>query len=185
MKIGLTETIQCAHLIEGHPKCGEMHGHSYKVEVTLEGSLVSTNDPDAFNGMLVDFGELKKVIRRYDHKCLNNFISLPTAEMFTLTLCLEISDYLEKTQNDLVNNITVRVYETSTSWAEQTINRSMEEEPEKNFEDCSIEELARFDPSIKREAKKLGIIGKNKLRRKIKCRTKTPIRRSHARKSTK
>jgi len=178
MKIGLTEIIHCAHYLDGHPKCGEVHGHSYKVEITLNGSMDSIRDPDAFMGMLVDFGDLKKVLRKYDHKCLNDFFSPPTAEMFTIILCFDISQYLRDTENNLVNKITVRVYETETSWAEETMNIRMEEEPEKNFEDCSIEELARYDPSIKREARKLGLISRKKSVRgvKVKCRQKKDMK---------
>ena len=37
MKLGITEFIDCAHFLPGHPKCGQVHGHTYKVEVIIEG----------------------------------------------------------------------------------------------------------------------------------------------------
>ena len=37
MKLGITEFIDCAHFLPGHPKCGQIHGHTYRVEVVIEG----------------------------------------------------------------------------------------------------------------------------------------------------
>ena len=37
MRLGITEYIDCAHFLPGHPKCGQVHGHTYKVEVVIEG----------------------------------------------------------------------------------------------------------------------------------------------------
>ena len=37
MRLGITEFIDCAHFLPGHPKCGQVHGHTYKVEVVIEG----------------------------------------------------------------------------------------------------------------------------------------------------
>ena len=38
MRLGITEFIDCAHHLPGHAKCGQLHGHTYKVEVVIEGS---------------------------------------------------------------------------------------------------------------------------------------------------
>ena len=55
-----------AHRLEGHPKCGRLHGHNYKVTVSI------TASPDPVTGMLLDYGKLdeliKPVIDWYDHK---------------------------------------------------------------------------------------------------------------------
>lgn len=72
-------TFDAAHRLEKyHGKCEELHGHTYKLRVTVEG------DPDE-EGMVVDFLYLKKtvnelVISVLDHKYLNEIISQPTAE---------------------------------------------------------------------------------------------------------
>jgi 6-pyruvoyl-tetrahydropterin synthase len=29
MRPGITEYIDCAHFLPGHPKCGQIHGHTY------------------------------------------------------------------------------------------------------------------------------------------------------------
>jgi 6-pyruvoyltetrahydropterin/6-carboxytetrahydropterin synthase len=65
---------------EGH-KCGRLHGHTYTVEIALEGEL------DAEMGWIVDFGEIKTAFKpleaQLDHFCLNDIEGLenPTAEV--------------------------------------------------------------------------------------------------------
>ncbi|MGN6366841.1 MAG: 6-carboxytetrahydropterin synthase QueD [Phycisphaerae bacterium] len=53
---------------EGH-KCGRLHGHSFRVEVTIRGAV----NPET--GWLMDFGELKEKFRpleeQLDHRFLN------------------------------------------------------------------------------------------------------------------
>ena len=65
-----------------HP-CGRMHGHSYRIELTLEGTV----DPNA--GWLIDFGDLDHawaaVGSQLDHAVLNDLPGLdnPTCENLT------------------------------------------------------------------------------------------------------
>ena len=61
-----------AHFLSNyHGKCENLHGHNYRVRLWVRG-----NDLDE-GGMLVDFGQLKKILReitaRLDHKNLNDF----------------------------------------------------------------------------------------------------------------
>lgn len=59
-------TFEAAHIIEGHPKCGRKHGHSYKLELWFTGD---TNK-------WVDFAKIKRsvdaIIKKYDHHDLGN-----------------------------------------------------------------------------------------------------------------
>lgn len=56
------------HVPTGH-KCGRMHGHSFRVEVTVRGPV------DPRTGWLMDFAELKDKFRpledQLDHRLLN------------------------------------------------------------------------------------------------------------------
>lgn len=67
---------------QDHP-CGRLHGHSYRVELALEGPV----DPEA--GWLIDFGEIdavwKRLKARLDHGVLNDLEGLdnPTSENLT------------------------------------------------------------------------------------------------------
>lgn len=59
--------FSAAHRLEGHPKCGRMHGHNYRVVVTLRGN-------ELVNSWLMDFGDLKKIVSPFidemDHRYL-------------------------------------------------------------------------------------------------------------------
>ncbi|BBJ27602.1 6-carboxy-5,6,7,8-tetrahydropterin synthase [Athalassotoga saccharophila] len=71
--------FDAAHnLVNYHGKCEKLHGHTYKLRVTLEGK------PDD-EGMIIDFAELKRivndlVISRLDHNYINEIITQPSAE---------------------------------------------------------------------------------------------------------
>lgn len=59
---------------EGH-KCARVHGHSYEVEVTIEGEI----DPDL--GWVIDFSTITEhmapLIQALDHRTLNDIEGLP------------------------------------------------------------------------------------------------------------
>lgn len=63
---------------EGH-QCGRMHGHSYKLTVTVRG-------PVGLDGFVIDFAdvkqEVKPVVAELDHRVLNDIAGLdnPTVE---------------------------------------------------------------------------------------------------------
>ena len=72
-------TFDSAHfLTRYHGKCEHMHGHTYRLCVTVEGEMQE-------NGMVVDFSILNKIVKeqvlqKYDHRLLNDFFENPTAE---------------------------------------------------------------------------------------------------------
>ncbi len=68
-----------AHLLEGHPgKCANLHGHTWTGKVICKGPANLLKD-----GMLVDFGDIKKALERLDHSYLNKSLEItrPTAEV--------------------------------------------------------------------------------------------------------
>ena len=54
-----------AHALQNYDgKCRHIHGHSYRLFVTLKGSpIAEASSPK--NGMVVDFGDLKRVVNKY------------------------------------------------------------------------------------------------------------------------
>jgi 6-pyruvoyltetrahydropterin/6-carboxytetrahydropterin synthase len=106
-----TFRFDAAHLLprvpEGH-KCRRLHGHSYEIDLSLEGEV----DPES--GWLVDFGDIAKVARpvfdRLDHYYLNDVPGLenPTSENLAAWLWRELRPVVP-----LLRAITVR--ETCTS----------------------------------------------------------------------
>jgi len=107
MKLGVLEYIDCAHFLPGHQKCGTLHGHTYKVEVIIEGENKS--------GMVIDFAELKNSLRQtlglYDHRSFNDFLDYPSVE----NICEMIK---RKLGERLPFSFTLRVWEGQGKWAE-------------------------------------------------------------------
>ena len=98
--------------------CHNLHGHSYKLEVTVTGGInYDTNNPKC--GMIMDFKDLKDIVQgtvidKYDHSYLNDFFDNPTAEVM---VCKIASDLI-KTLPKNVQLVSCRLWETTTSYAE-------------------------------------------------------------------
>ena len=109
MKLGITEYIDCAHHLPGHEKCGRLHGHTYTIDVIIEG--------EKKKGMIVDFAELKSSVRavlaEYDHRSFNEFLEYPSVE----NICELIS---AKLRERLPFGFTIRVWEGHGKYAELT-----------------------------------------------------------------
>ena len=119
--------IEAAHQLQNYNgPCANMHGHSYKIEVSLESKKLNEH------GMVMDFKKLKNIIKRkvidvYDHNILNNLMiesAMPTAE----NMCAEIFVVIE---DDLKNGLKyknhpeikkVKIWETSSSFAEYEVD---------------------------------------------------------------
>lgn len=57
-------SFEMAHALEGHDgQCRYIHGHSYHLSVTVIGTPVQdTTNPK--NGMVIDFSDLKKIVKK-------------------------------------------------------------------------------------------------------------------------
>jgi 6-pyruvoyltetrahydropterin/6-carboxytetrahydropterin synthase len=61
------------HRVPNHTsKCRNAHGHRGKVEVTVEGPLVLEGDGKEDEGMVMDFGEIKRVLQEQVEKRLDH-----------------------------------------------------------------------------------------------------------------
>jgi len=107
MRLGITEYIDCAHHLEGHEKCGRVHGHTYQIDISLEG------DPQG--KMILDFGDFKRAVRevlaKYDHRDWNEFLPYPTVENICALVHRELAARL-------AFPLRVRVWEGHGKWAE-------------------------------------------------------------------
>ncbi len=78
-KIRITKqfTFETGHALYGYDgKCRNVHGHSYKLSVTVIGTPI-TDANDVKLGMVIDFGDLKRIIKEevvdpFDHATVFN-----------------------------------------------------------------------------------------------------------------
>lgn len=69
IRICREEEVELAHILDSYDgPCGRIHGHSYKIKVTLEGIIKE------YSEMLIDFKDLKAIIKEAipDHYYLSN-----------------------------------------------------------------------------------------------------------------
>jgi len=116
MLVSKKVTFEAAHFLPGHPKCGVMHGHHFKVALAVEGQV------NPATGMVIDFTNLKKwlqenVIEQFDHTLLNDKIENPTAE----NIVEYIREKYGKTGFQVSADVKlayIRIWETEDSMAE-------------------------------------------------------------------
>ena len=142
MKIRITKhfDFETAHALYGYDgKCKNIHGHSYQLYVTVIGEPID-DASHVKNGMVLDFGDLKKIVRTeiinvFDHATILNKNSphkiladkikphspkvllvdyQPTSENM-------IVDFANRIMAKLPNSVTLhslKLYETKNSYAE-------------------------------------------------------------------
>ncbi len=114
--------FEAAHQLPGHAgKCARMHGHSYKLEVSLRGPV--KNAPgQSDHGMVLDFADLSTIVResiinRLDHYNLNEVTGIhTTAENLVHWIWTEL--VMGGLPEDLLFRL--RLWETENSYAEIT-----------------------------------------------------------------
>ena len=112
-RIRVEGDFDASHMISGHSKCKNLHGHFYKVEVFTIGEELDNNGILKDSDFLNLKGTLEDVINRYDHKHLNDIIGdNTTAENIAKTISEEL-------KNKGINNLEkVRVWESPRNYAE-------------------------------------------------------------------
>lgn len=103
-------SIEIAHKLPGHISCGVLHGHTINISVGIQGEL------DLISGMVMDFNELKRVLKeviedKFDHSYLNDTFYMPTSEM----LSLYIFNVLKRKGYDVK---LIRIHETQKNYVE-------------------------------------------------------------------
>lgn len=119
-EVSIDETFAAGHALRGYRgKCENLHGHNYKVRVTLTGETLDQI------GLLYDFKDLKavtnEVIDRLDHQYLNDLEPFrqnnPSAEHMARYIYDEIKALLFKSTDGRVRIKHVKIWETDTSTA--------------------------------------------------------------------
>jgi 6-pyruvoyltetrahydropterin/6-carboxytetrahydropterin synthase len=141
-KIRITKqfSFETGHALYGYDgKCKNVHGHSYKLSVTVIGTPISDSNNVKF-GMVIDFSDLKKIVREeivdvFDHATVFNK-NTPHVELaqelknrghhvilvdYQPTSENMVIDFAKKIQDRLPNNIqlhSLKLQETESSFAE-------------------------------------------------------------------
>jgi 6-pyruvoyltetrahydropterin/6-carboxytetrahydropterin synthase len=119
-EVAVEKTFAAGHSLRHYKgKCENVHGHNYRVRVTIEGEKLNAI------GLLVDFVELKRalmvVIDYLDHKFINDvppFTELnPSAENMARFFYDEILKGLDRVADVPVRIAEVKIWETDTSIA--------------------------------------------------------------------
>lgn len=109
--LSVKDHFDAAHMLHGYPgECAGLHGHTWDVEVTVEGAVLDDV------GIVYDFKRLKEdlaaALSRFDHRCINEvtpFDSLnPTAE----NLARVLHDDLSARVGDGVTVVEIVVWES-------------------------------------------------------------------------
>jgi 6-pyruvoyltetrahydropterin/6-carboxytetrahydropterin synthase len=106
--------FDAAHsLVNYHGQCENLHGHTYKLRVTIKARSL----PD--NGMILDFVDLSRIVKeevvnKLDHHFINDIVSQSTAENIVLWIRGRLIGKLE-TDNYFLYEIVL--WETETSFA--------------------------------------------------------------------
>jgi len=129
--------FEMAHALVGYDgPCKNIHGHSYKLDVTVKGEIKEgTSDSD--EGMVIDFGVIKKIVKdliveKYDHALVLNdkmeidisnfdFMNKLILVPFQPTCELLLAHYAKLIIQELPVNISLHslfLRETPTSYAE-------------------------------------------------------------------
>jgi 6-pyruvoyltetrahydropterin/6-carboxytetrahydropterin synthase len=141
-KIRITKqfNFETGHALFGYDgKCRNVHGHSYKLSVTVIGSPI-TDTEHVKLGMVIDFGDLKKIVKeeivdKFDHATVFNkntpHVELakeltdrghnviladyqPTSENMVIDFSVKIKARLPKN----ISLYSLRLQETDSSFAE-------------------------------------------------------------------
>lgn len=133
-------SFEMSHALEGYDgACRQVHGHSYKLFVTVAGSPCDDSQNPKY-GMVMDFGDLKRIVKRtivdrYDHAFVirrTDANAVLLEAMRTHFGKIEAVDYQPTCENmiariadalraELPSGITLhslRLHETATSFAE-------------------------------------------------------------------
>jgi len=105
-ELEIHESFDAAHQLVGHPKCGALHGHMFNVVIRVVGDKLSDD------GFLVDFGEVKKIFKGYDH---SGKILHETAEQMAKKFAAEVNAIIPESANASVQS--VEVWETPKNCA--------------------------------------------------------------------
>ena len=117
-EVSVEQTFAAGHALRNYQgKCENVHGHNYRVRVTIQGEQLDAN------GLLVDFVDIKRLmggaIEYLDHRFINDLEPFDTINPSAENIAKYFYDRLNAgLKNELPVRISeIRVWETDTSSA--------------------------------------------------------------------
>lgn len=141
-KIRITKqfTFETGHALYGYDgKCKNVHGHSYKLSVTVIGSPISDSNNVKY-GMVIDFTDLKKIVMeevvdQFDHatvfnqntphielakelKSRDHHVILVDYQPTSENMVIDFADRIKKRLSENIDLFSLKLQETESSFAE-------------------------------------------------------------------
>ncbi len=135
MKISRIFEFDAGHRIPNHnSECRNLHGHRYKLELTLQGKVLNTQG-ESHEGMVLDFADIKKITNKIVDQVDHSFFvyesdtqmldflkttdskytvltAIPTVENIAKFLLENLKPNFEKTYNDSLIIKKIKLWET-------------------------------------------------------------------------
>ncbi|RZJ27230.1 MAG: 6-carboxytetrahydropterin synthase [Flavobacterium sp.] len=141
-KIRITKqfSFETGHALYGYDgKCRNVHGHSYKLSVTVIGTPIADQDNVKF-GMVIDFSDLKRIVKEeivdiFDHatvfnqntphvelaaelKSRGHHVILVSYQPTSENMVIDFAEKIKKRLPETIALYSLRLQETETSFAE-------------------------------------------------------------------
>lgn len=141
-KIRITKqfSFETGHALYGYDgKCKNVHGHSYKLSVTVIGKPIENRDDVKF-GMVIDFTDLKKIVKeeivdQFDHatvfnqttphielaqelKSRGHHVILVDYQPTSENMVIDFSERIKNRLPDGISLFSLKLQETESSFAE-------------------------------------------------------------------
>jgi 6-pyruvoyltetrahydropterin/6-carboxytetrahydropterin synthase len=105
--------FDAAHYLPDYKgKCEKLHGHTYKLEIVIEGEIKK-------DGMIIDFTKIKEIVEenvleKLDHEQLNDMFECPTAEHIINWIATQLEKKLPLSS--------IKLWEGQGKWVEKTFS---------------------------------------------------------------
>ncbi len=141
-KIRITKqfSFETGHALYGYDgKCKNVHGHSYKLSVTVIGTPIADRNNVKF-GMVIDFSDLKKIVKeeivdQFDHATVFNettphielanelknrghHVILVNYQPTSENMVIDFAEKIQKRLPETIALFSLKLQETETSFAE-------------------------------------------------------------------
>lgn len=131
-------TFDCAHMLSGHKgKCANLHGHTYKCQVTVRGFL-KTEDEEASDAcMVMDFSDLNTIIHQevtvpFDHALIfsaEEFRGGAEEELYEWATCYHMKHFVLEGRT---------TSETMASHIRMNVMQALNQLPEFDYKDVHV-----------------------------------------------